>query len=783
MSTVHSNLRPFLRRLPLALALAACVAGNAWAFDPFVVRDIRVEGLQRIEPGTVFTYLPVKVGESMNPEKAQASIRALFATGFFKDVQIEADGDVLVVAVEERPAIGTISITGTKEFEVDTLRKSLREIGIAEARIFDRAVLDRAEQELKRQYLGRGKYDVKIVSTITPLERNRVAVSIAVDEGDSTSIKEIRIVGTKAYSESELKKLMSLTTPGWFTWYTKSDQYSRQKLQGDLEALRSFYLNRGYLEFSVDSSQVSISPDRKDVFITLSVTEGEKYTFSDVKIAGETLGLDDELNKLVAINAGETFNNERLAEAGKRIVDRLGALGYAFANANPVPDVNRDKRTVGFTLFVDPGRRVYVRRINITGNTRTRDEVIRREVRQFEGGWYDSEKLKLSRDRINRLSYFKDVTVDTNPVAGSPDQVDLTLNVAERPTGNLLFGVGFSSTDKVIITASINQPNFLGTGTSMGLEVNTSRLTRTIALSHVDPYFTDDGISRSIDVYTRTYNPSYLNLGNYRYRTNGAGLRFGVPYTEYDRLSFGAAIENTQLYLVRTGDSPSPRRFIDYADKFGDTSTAYLLTAGWVRDSRDSALTPTRGRYQFANLDVTLPVGEVRYARMVYGHQYYMPIAQRFTLAFNTEIGYGVGLGGRDYPLFKNFFAGGIGSVRGFAPSTLGYKCTDTTLCPRAEDQVPLGGNRRLIGSAEFFFPVPGGSQTDQTFRLFTFVDAGYVWAEHEKVQLSDMRMSTGLGLSWFSPFGPLKFSLGVPIKKKEGDRTQRLQFQIGTGF
>jgi len=749
----------------------------AGAFEPFTIRDIRVEGIQRTEPGTVFSYLPVRVGDTMTDEKASEAIRALFATGFFRDVRLEAEGDVLVVHVEERPAIASVDITGAKEFDKDTLRKALRDQGLAESRIFDRAVLERAEQELKRQYLARGKYGVQVTSTVTPLERNRVGITLAVEEGQNARITSIRFVGNEDFTDKQLLDEMRLTTPGWFTWYSKNDQYAREKLAADLESLRSFYLDRGYLEFAIESTQVSISPDKESVEITIDLHEGEQYRVSEVRFGGELLGRRDEFAELVELAPGDVFSGSRLSESTRRISERLGALGYAFANVNAVPEIDREKRQVAFDILVDPGRRVYVRRIDIAGNLRTRDEVIRREMRQFEDAWYDAEKIRLSRERIDRLGYFTEVRIDSRPVPDAPDQVDLEVIVTERPTGNITLGIGFSSTDKVILSGSIVQHNFLGTGKSLALEVNTSRLSRTAVLSYTDPYFTPDGISRSFDLYTRSFDADELNLGDYRTRASGVGLRFGIPYTEFDRISLGTTFERND---VRLGERP-PVRFQQFVDDFGSSSTAWLANIGWVRDSRDSAIVPTRGRVQTANLEVTLPVAELRYWRATYLHQWYYPLGRDFTLALNGDVGIGRGFGGKPYPVFKNFYAGGIGSVRGYYPSSLGPK--EEEFRPGGGSRlVPTGGQTRIVGNAEFIFPLPGTGR-DRTIRSFVFVDAGTVFPRDESISLSDLRYSTGVGLTWLSPIGPLKLSIAVPLRKRENDRTQRLQFQIGTGF
>lgn len=764
---------PIRRVAQRAAGLAALVwAQTALAFNPFVVKDIRIEGIQRTEPGTVFTYLPIKVGDQMDDDKAAQAVKALFATGFFKDVRLEADGDVLVVYLEERPAIASIDILGSKEFDKDTLKRALRDQGLAESRIFDRSVLDRAEQEVKRQYLSRGKYAARVTSTLTPLERNRVGITINIEEGDSAKIQSIRIVGNRAFKESELLDQFRLSTPTWMSWYTKNDQYSREKLSGDLEGLRSFYLNRGYLEFSVESTQVSITPDKDEVHITIGINEGKQFKITEVKFGGQLLGREEELRALMLLKSGDTYAGDRMTDSTKRISDRLGQLGYAFANVNAVPEIKRETGEVGFTILVDPGRRVYVRRINIVGNARTRDEVIRREMRQFEDAWYDSEKIRLSRARIDRLGYFKEVTLDNVPVAEAPDQVDLNVTVEEKPTGNIGLGAGVSSTDKLILSASLNQANFFGTGKAFRFEVNTSRLNRQINISLTDPYYTPDGISRSFDLYVRNFNAAALNLGNYQLRSIGGAMRFGVPYTEYDRVFGGIGVESNRVKLG-TG-TPAPQRYQDYVNKFGEEATSLLATAGWTRDTRDSGFIPTRGRLQTLNFEATLPVGDLRYWRGNYNHQLYLPLNKDLVLAFNGEVGVGRGFGGREYPLFKNFYAGGIGSVRGYGPSSLG---------PGRDpiDNVPLGGQTRLVGSVELQMPLPG-TGNDRSFRTFVFADAGNVYPLGE-ISLSELRYSVGVGLSWLSPFGPMKFSFGFPVRKQPGDVTQRLQFQIGTGF
>jgi outer membrane protein insertion porin family len=768
---------PSFRRSLIGAAVLALCAAPALAITPFVVKDIRVEGIQRTEAGTVFTYLPVRVGETFDDEKSIAAIKALYATGFFKDVRLEEENGVLVVLVEERPAIASVDFTGAKEFEKDKLVESLAEIGVGEAKIFDKATVDRAEQELKRQYMSRGLYGIKITTTITPIERNRVTVMFNVDEGEMARIRQINIVGNKTFSDKELREAMQLGTSNWFSWYTKADQYSKTKLTGDIEAIKSFYLNRGYLEANVESTQVSITPDKKDIYLTINITEGEKYTVSDIKVDGEMFGRDEEIKRLIMLKPGQVYSGELLTNSNKAISDRMANFGYAFANVNANPEIDRENRKVAFTFFVDPGKRVYVRHMTISGNTITRDEVIRREFRQFEGSWYDANRVKLSRDRVDRLGYFKEVTVDTPEAQGTSDQVDVNFNVVEKPTGNFMIGGAFSQAEKFTFTASIQQANFAGSGQTVGVELNTSRYSRTIAFSQVDPYFTDDGISQSFELYLRSSNAPAIYYGSYNIKQTGGRISYGVPFSEEDTVFFGIGFERTEIET----DVTSPFTFLQYVRQLGGpesgigsvSTTAVPLTAAWARDSRDSAVTPTVGRFQRANLEVDF-LGDLKYVRAVYEQQWYKPLTKSITLALKGELDYGKGFGGNAFPIFKNFYAGGIGSVRGYLSSSLG--------AVEASTGYPVGGPIRVIGNAELQMPFPGSGQ-DRSLRWFAFTDVGQVFQEKERIGLEKFRASAGLGLSWISPVGPLKLSYAKPLNAKPGDRLERFQFQMGTGF
>ncbi|MDE3232770.1 MAG: outer membrane protein assembly factor BamA [Pseudomonadota bacterium] len=758
------------RLQPLCVLIAAALGSlSAWAIEPFKLKDIRVEGLQRIESGTVFASLPFRVGDLYNDESGAAAIRALFALGLFKDVRLDAQGDVLVVIVEERPSISEVEWVGLKEFDKDVLVKALKEVGISEGRPFDKALADKAEQELKRQYITRSLYGAEVVTTVTPVERNRVKLTFTVTEGGPSKIKEIRITGNQAFTEDTLKDQFNLDVGGWLSWYTKSDRYSRTKLNADLETLRSYYLSRGFLEFRIDSTQVAISPDKQDISIAINVTEGERFVVSGVKLEGNYLGKDDEFKALVKIGLGQPYNAETVAETTKAFTDYFGKFGFAFARVDARPEIDRLNNRVSFVLQAEPSRRAYVRRINVAGNNRTRDEVIRREFRQLESAWYDGDKIKLSRDRVDRLGFFTEVNIDTQEVPATTDQVDLTINVVEKPTGSVTLGAGFSSTEKVALSFGIRQENAFGSGNYLATEINTSKYNRTIVISTTDPYYTPEGISRTIDVFHRTTRPYLGDLNAYSLVSSGAGMRFGVPFSEIDTVYFGANLEQTS---IRPGTN-LPNAYVEYMQQFGYTSNSLPLTVGWARDGRDSALVPTRGMLQRFNSDLSM-AGDARYVRTNYQIQQYTPLTKKYTLALNADLGWGQGLSNRPYPLFKNYFVGGLGSVRGFQQSTLGP--SDST------NSLYLGGPKKIVMNAELLAPFPGAGN-DRTLRLFAFTDVGRAFGENEKISLSELRSSYGVGLSWISPMGPLRFSYAMPMRRQVTDKIQRLQFQIGTSF
>lgn len=767
------------RVMPLVLT-AFLTPGLANAFSPFVVKDIRVEGVQRVDVGTIFSYLPVKVGQEFTEEQAAEAIQRLYGTGFFSDVTIDTQNDVIVVSVKERPTIASVTFNGMRAFDAEGLNKALASVGFGAGRVFDRAALEQAEFQLKQEYLSQGKYGVEVNPIITPLPRNRVGVTFDIFEGDVATIGEINFVGNKAFSASDLRDEMGLTTSGLMTWYTGTNKYSREKLEGDLEAIRSFYLDRGYLEFSMEPPQVTISPDRKSIYITVTLNEGEPYTVRSVKLAGELLTLEDQIRGLIKVKEGETFSAAASNASVNDITDYLGSLGYAFANVNPNPQLDREAKEADLTFYVDPGRRVYVRRIQIGGNTRTRDVVVRREMRQQESAWYDSSSIKESRDRIDRLGYFTDLNVTTEPVPGSPDQVDINVDVKEKPTGMINLGVGYGSTDKVILSAGISQENIFGSGNSLSLQVNTSKTNRALVLAHTDPYWTNEGISKTTSLYyrrTTPYETSSGDQGDYRITAYGGGMNFGVPISEYDRIFAGASFEHNKLELY-----DPPQAYTDFQKEYGDSTNAVIFNLGWAKDTRDSAIAPRKGSYTRLAADVS--TADMRYYLLSAQQQYYWPLSRSFTLALNAKVDWGRTYDDRAFPVIKNMYAGGLGSVRGYEGASLGPRDT------RTGDY--LGGSRRMVANVQLYLPFPGASR-DRTLRWFMFADAGQVantggltCSTGKSNQVEDpcgWRYSAGLGLSWESPMGPLEISWGKALNNKRGDDLQAFQFQIGTSF
>lgn len=756
-----------------------------WASESFIVKDIRVEGLQRTEAGTVFSYLPIKVGDILDEEKTNEAIKALYGTGFFTDVKLKAEGGILVVEVVERPAIAEIVINGAKEFEKDKLLEGLKQAGISESRIFSRSLLERAEQELKRQYISRGKYAVKITTTTTPLERNRVAINFDINEGRTARIKKISFVGNEKFDDKELRGMLVLRKPDLLSWFTKNDQYSKQKLAADLETLRSYYLDRGYLEFNVESTQVSITPDMRDIYITINVTEGAQYKVSSVKVAGELLIPEEEIRKLILLKPGDVFARKKLTDSIKTITDRYGDDGYAFANINANPELDYDKREAAFTFFIDPGKRVYVRRINITGNDRTRDEAIRREFRQMEGAYHSTTQINMSKTRVDRLAFFNSVNVETPAVANKTDQIDINMKVEERPTGSIMFGAGYSDRQGIILNANISQNNIFGTGNFFSLDVQRAAINQTYSASFTNPYFTVNGVSFGFDIYKRVLDTKKLaSFAPFKTDTTGAGIRIGVPIAENDIVSFGLAAENTKIDV---DPAKSPKRYTQFIEEFGDSTNNFPFTVSWARDRRDSAIWPTSGTTHRLFGEVSLPGGDLNYYKASYSQKWYFPITDFFTLMLNGEAGYGDSYSHKSLPFFKNFFAGGNTSVRGYDLNSLGPR---DELSTTAVGGGVLGGNsrflsvgasKRVVGNVELMFPVPF-MKDDRSLRLSLFVDGGTVFNHFSELN-NFMRYSAGVAVTWVSPMGPLKVSIAEPLNDIQTDNLQRFQFMFGQQF
>ena len=755
-------------RIVFASFLLCAVVRAAATVDAFVVNDIRLEGLQRITAGTVFNYLPIKVGDTVDGTRTAGAVRALFRTGFFRDVRLERDGETLVVSVVERPSIGSIEFTGNEDLRTEDLLSTLDQMGFAQGRVFNRSIFDQVKQELHRTYFAAGKYGAQVTGTVTPLERNRVAVKFRISEGVVAKIRQINVVGNVAFRDDELLEDFELDTTGFFSFISRSDRYSKPKLAADLETLRSFYLDKGFVKFSIDSTRVSITPDKKDVYITINITEGGRYLVRDVYLQGALVVPEEELFDLVTVVQGDGFSRKHITETARRIGSRLGNEGYSFANVNAVPEIDDAEQKVDLTFFVDPGQRVYVRRINFKGNTKTRDEVLRREMRQMEGGWISTEAVERSRIRLNRLGFFKSVDVETPVVPGASDQVDVDFTVVESPSGNLLLGAGYSDSQGAVLDISVTEENVFGTGNRLRASLNTSTVSRDISVSWLNPYWTIDGVSRGFEVYDRRTDASDANLADYDLKQTGAGMTFGVPVSEFTDINLGLNVERTD-FLVGPTASDEVRNFRDEND---GRFVTVLVSGAWAKDERDSRFLPSTGSLTRLSGEVAVPGGDLTYYKVVARHQRFFPLPADFVFALDGELGYGDGFGDtRDLPLTDNFFAGGLRSVRGFTANTLG---------PRDSLDEPLGGNLKVAGSAELILPFPRDSKT---VRITGFFDAGNVYGPDEDFDLGELRYSTGATLIWLSPIGPFTFSLASPLKTEARDETQVFQLTIGTSF
>ena len=769
------------------LLLGLLVSSGVDASEEFVVTDIQVKGLQRIALGTVYSYLPVNVGEKFSLDNVSPAIKALFKTGFFKDVSLEREGSTLIVNVVERPSIAKIVFEGNKDLSKDDLTKALDKIGLAEGKIFDRQVLDKVEQELTRQYLSHGKYGLKIKIDVANLTRNRVGINIKISEGRVTKIKQINIVGNAAFDEKVLLKTFELSTSNILSFYTKDDQYSKQKLAADLETLRSYYLDRGYINFSVESTQVAITPDKKDIYVTINIKEGDIYKLNKVKLSGNLVVAPNELIKLVSVGPGEIFSRKNATETSKAIQDRLGDEGYAFANVNMVPEINEADKTIDMAFFVDPGKRVYVHRINMSGNSKTRDEVLRREMRQMEASWASNSKIQRSKTRLERLGYFESVNVETPPVVGTTDQIDVNYTVVEKSSGNLSAGVGFSQVQGIVLNANIAQNNVFGSGKQVNIAFNNSSYITSYQFGFHNPYFTTDGVSQGYNLGYTKRNAGAINIANYNTNIANAGINFGIPLNEFDQVRFDTDIKHTSLSTT----AYSSYQIEQFIQSQGSSFLTYSQGISWVHDTFNRAMFPNSGAQQRLSGVATIPGSDLEYYKVGYRQQRYIPLAKDFTFKLNGEVGYGNGYGNTHaLPFFENYFMGGSGSVRGYRNNTLG---------PRDSNGYPLGGSVKIIGNAELFFPVPFMSDT-KSVRLGTFFDAG---ALNDTFSASNMKYSAGLSGEWLSPFGALSVSAAYPINRgyytyntynpvngvnpgtviSAKDQTQFFQFNFGQNF
>ncbi|MGO4703836.1 outer membrane protein assembly factor BamA [Dyella sp. 2RAB6] len=808
-----------------ALILLASLTANALAFEPFVVSDIRIDGLSRISAGTVLNYLPVNKGDRLTADAAQRAIRALYQTKFFSEVEIDREGEIMVIKVTERPSIAKLTLRGNKDIKEDDLRKGLKEIGLSEGETFDRLSLDRVQQELIRQYYNRGKYNVSVEPHVTNLDRNRVAIEIEIREGKVAKIKEINIVGNKAFTDKEIRKDFESSTSNWMSWYSKDDQYSREKLSGDLEKLQSYYMDRGYADFGVDSTQVTIAPDKREMYIAAAVKEGEIYSVSDIHLLGDLVLPEETLRQLVFQKKDQTFNRKAIEASSDAIKSILASIGYAFAKVTPVPKLDKDKRTVDLTFYIEPGKRVYVRRVVFNGNTRTEDDVMRREMRQLEGSWFSQPAIDRSKIRLQHLGYFKKVDIDKKLVPGTEDQVDLTVKVEEQSAGSLMFGVGYSQYSGIILSASVSQNNFLGTGDSFSVSAQRSDYVTSVSATYFNPYLTDSGIGIGYNAaYSKSdYGDANSDFVNFTSSQKSFSAFLNIPITDFDSLRAGLGLSSNKINLDyqaydSTGQivtqSLSPQQLIDYQNAIGHkTIHSWTGQLGWTHDTRNGYWAPTRGGMMTLSTDIALPGSTVQYYKIFGEANHYWPIGRGFVLYLDGQVGYGKTYGQEydhsfgdyikgqkiDFPFWENYYSGGVRDVRGFQDNTLGPKLcvgTDASGKPLQADKdgrcsggyytnaQPVGGAFKVLGTAQVFIPLPFLKDIN-TARVSWFVDVGNVYKDYSSFKASDLRASTGLSLQWQAPIGPLIINFAMPIRSKKEDRhyEERIQFTFGSQF
>ncbi|MCG2634195.1 MAG: outer membrane protein assembly factor BamA [Gammaproteobacteria bacterium] len=761
----------FLRALlvlPLVLMLSQQL--SAATPEPFMVQDIEINGLQRISPGTVFNALPVRVGESVDAQGATQIIRALYRTGFFENIELGRSEDVLVIAVVERPSVASIELIGNKAVPEDVLLEGLKDAGLSEGRVFVPAILEALELELQRQYFAQGRYSVEIDTQVTPLPRNRVAVAIEISEGKVAKIRDINLIGNTLYDDDRLLSEFESSTPSLSTIIGDGDKYSRQTLAADIETLKSFYFDRGYLDFEVVSSQVAITPDRDSVFITITMSEGAQYQVKEIALSGKLIVEPEELIPLVGIRPGDIFSRTKVSKTQERLTEKLSDEGYAFANVNAIPDVDQDNHQVSFTFFIDPGKRVYVRRINMGGNTKTQDQVLRREMRQMESGWFSAAAVERSRVRLQRLGFFEEVNLETPAVPGTTDQVDVEYSVVERASGSISAGIGFGQSSGLLLNTSVTQENFLGSGNRVAVNFSNSSVNTIYSFSFTDPYYTLDGVSRSFSLFWRTTESDDANITEYDISTLGGNVGFGLPINEYDSIGLSAGIEQTTIDTNQF----TAQEIVDFVNENSDSYSILRTSLSWSHDTRNKSIFPDRGVRQSVSGEIGVPGGDLQFYKLRYDHQWYKPVKENLTLLLQGNLGYGDGYGSTtELPIFENFFAGGQRSVRGFEANSLG---------PEASDGDPLGGNVQLTGKAELLFPPPFMEKTN-SLRLSGFFDIGNVYSSDEDIALDELRYSAGVGVTWLSPVGALTFSFAQPFNVQDDDDEERFQFNLGASF
>lgn len=764
-----------LKLKTIGMGLLSLSLYNAYADGSnFVIKQIRVEGLQRIEVGTVYSYLPVKVGDTLTPSKTDEIIHKLFSTGFFQDVRVEEQGSTLIVDVAERPVISKLSITGAHEFDDDKLVKSLKDNGLADGLIFDQSVLDNAILGLKTEYYNRGLYSVVLTPTVTQLERNRVNIEITISEGSTAKIAEIDFTGNQVFKTSKLRDEMYLTTGNWLSWWFKDNQYSSDKLAGDIEKIRAFYLNQGYIDFRLNSIQVQLTPDKKSVYITVNLKEGSQYRYKSVKLAGDYHDIPPkELERLVTVKSGTIINQEVLNKNVEAIKTKIGDYGYAFANVNPIPEVDAENKTVAYTLFVDTGKKIYVRNINISGNDKTRDVVIRRELRQEEAALYNAAAIKRSKERLDVLGYFKSTDVTTTPVPGVNDQVDMNVKVVENNTGSINFGVGFAQGQGIILNGGISQSNLFGSGKAASINASTSALNQSVSLSFTDPYYLANGTSLGYDIYDTNYTPNNVGISPYSTQTLGARVRTSVPVSEFDRINVSLSFENNQISV---NSNTAPLRFVQFTNQYGNSVNAIPLTVSWARNTTDNTLWPTTGANYSQSFTITAPAVGAQYYKFLSTDAWYFPISDSFTWKTNGELGFINAYGdNQQVPFYQNFIEGGPGSIRGYYIGSIGPKDTDGS---------SLGGTRWAMLSNNLLFPLPGIKDT-KSVRMSLFYDIGtlYGGTPFNLTAEQMVRASYGVGMLWVSPMGPIQVSYAIPMFNQPLDNIQSFQFTMGQMF